>query len=648
MIDRIFDCKNDIKKYIQDILVQYHLHHHLHIINTGLSSKEDLLNILPLLGFNKERLFVDGGRASSNTQDKWVVKDVLRNMDYYPKQHYLLPNTEIQYSKSFPEDVLLYVEQSTNDGKIFLHRICDIENILKSSNDGQLLYDKIKKHGLKIFNGFLDENDIHKKDNFMKSWQELTGLSDIDEAVNLLRKEYFYVCKKDTTILCVSLIDGFKIFNNKEYINLPRIAMTEPSPINGFREFTFGNNDRLSKQEIDLLLEAYYDTQIGGVMNNNDIYLFNNITVAHSRETYTDDDRKILVSMAGKYEENIISSLPKIEHPISSNSDTRYTSPSVEHQINEGFSSMIYDLNNQEFTDITINKVNKYYDRYGYLQIINTPYKDSIPEEILNKIGFSFDKQFRWGGKDSGRTIRYSKGNGFHSVDKYPANLMLLPHQEIFYQRILPKNMLFHYRKTTNIGGRTLIHSGIRLLEMIKKENIQLYNKMLYGQSIITGFLDENHHLKNENFVRSWQDRFGTDNMDEALVVCKNQTTHFDECWKEDSMLMTKITIPLFKEYLNELYMMFPRIAYDKPSLINGNRRFILGNGEEFTNEEIDLLLKCFYYTREGINQKSGDILLVNNIRFGHSREPYIEGDIRDVAVIMSEEFIADYEIHKK
>lgn len=314
MIDRIFDCKNDIKKYIQDILVQYHLHHHLHIINTGLSSKEDLLNILPLLGFNKERLFVDGGRASSNTQDKWVVKDVLRNMDYYPKQHYLLPNTEIQYSKSFPEDVLLYVEQSTNDGKIFLHRICDIENILKSSNDGQLLYDKIKKHGLKIFNGFLDEN----------------------------------------------------------------------------------------------------------------------------------------------------------------------------------------------------------------------------------------------------------------------------------------------------------------------------------------------HHLKNENFVRSWQDRFGTDNMDEALVVCKNQTTHFDECWKEDSMLMTKITIPLFKEYLNELYMMFPRIAYDKPSLINGNRRFILGNGEEFTNEEIDLLLKCFYYTREGINQKPGDILLVNNIRFGHSREPYIEGDIRDVAVIMSEEFIADYEIHKK
>jgi hypothetical protein len=47
-------------------------------------------------------------------------------MDYYPKEYYLLPNTEIQYSKRFPKNVLLYVEESTpNEGRVFLHRIED-------------------------------------------------------------------------------------------------------------------------------------------------------------------------------------------------------------------------------------------------------------------------------------------------------------------------------------------------------------------------------------------------------------------------------------------------------------------------------------------------------------------------------------------
>jgi len=88
---------------------------------------------------------------------------------------------------------------------------------------------------------------------------------------------------------------------------------------------------------------------------------------------------------------------------------------------------------------------------------------------------------------------------------------------------------------------------------------------------------------------------------------------------------------------------MFPRISYDKPSVINGNRRFIIGNGEDFTKDEMDLLLKAFYYTREGLNQKPGDILLIDNVKYGHSRGPYIEENSkRDIAVIMSGEFNSD------
>lgn len=640
MLDRIFDCNNDIFKYVDDINVQYHLHHHLHLINTGLN-KEDLIKILPLLGFTENNIFTEGGRASHDVQEKWVVDKLLRNMDYYPKEYYLLPNTEIQYSKRFPKNVLLYVENSTIDeGRIFLHKISDIEKLLKDINVN--LYNKIKHTGLKIVNGFLSENDEHKKINFMKSWQELTCVKDINTALSILSKEYNSVYLKGTTIICESFIEGFKTYNNKEYINIPRIAMTEPSIENGFREFLFRDNVKFTKEENDILLEIYHDTKIGGDMNNGDIYLFNNVTVGHSRESYSNENRKILVSMSEEFINNSIDKLPYLEHPIPSNGDIKYTSPFVETQINTKFSALTYNLNNKNIDKDNIKDILKYYKRYGYLQIINSPYKNEIPYDILNLLGFSKEEQFKWGGKDSGRTVRYSKGNGFHSVDKYPADLMLLPHQEIFYQRVLPKNILFHYRKVLDEGGVTMVHSGLTLLEMIKNENLSFYNKLKkYGQSIITGFLDEHNTQKENNFVRSWQDRFNTLDTKEALINCANQKTHFDKCWMKDDMLMTEITISLFKEY-GETYMMFPRISYDKPSIINGYRKFIIGNGEEFSKEELSLLLKCFYYTREALVQKEGDILLVDNIKFGHSRGPYIDNSERDVAVIMSGEFISD------
>ncbi|MEO0337169.1 MAG: hypothetical protein AAF202_12295, partial [Pseudomonadota bacterium] len=147
----------------------------------------------------------------------------------------------------------------------------------------------------------------------------------------------------------------------------------------------------------------------------------------------------------------------------------------------------------------------------------------------------------------------------------------------------------------------------------------------------------------------------------QALVNCQQQTTHFDECWLQDTgekdadgqpkyMLMTKITIPMFKmdERDGRSYMFFPRIAYDGPSLINGLREFLIGNGQDFSADEITALLQAFFKTREGIYQSPGDILLVDNIRFGHSREPYHERDEqgqwveREATALMAGEFFTD------
>lgn len=69
--------------------------------------------------------------------------------------------------------------------------------------------------------------------------------------------------------------------------------------------------------------------------------------------------------------------------------------------------------------------------------------------------------------------------------------------------------------------------------------------------------------------------------------------------------------------------MLFPRIALDGPAAVNGWRRYPLGDGRALTEAEIGLLIGAFLATREAVRWQAGDILLVDNLRHGHSREAY-------------------------
>jgi hypothetical protein len=148
------------------------------------------------------------------------------------------------------------------------------------------------------------------------------------------------------------------------------------------------------------------------------------------------------------------------------------------------------------------------------------------------------------------------------------------------------------------------------------------------------GFVDERHPDKHKNYFRSWQDRFETQSMDEAEARCRASDLQFDECWWKQEptqssepvfTLMTRVLVPAFytDPASGRESMFFPRVALDPPSIINGHRRYPLGDGRELTDREVDLLLGAFLATREGLHYEPGDILLVDNIRYGHSREAF-------------------------
>jgi hypothetical protein len=264
----------------------------------------------------------------------------------------------------------------------------------------------------------------------------------------------------------------------------------------------------------------------------------------------------------------------------------------------------------------------------------------ALPPEVLSALRFGGEHAFAWGGLASGRTTRRALSPELRATDAYPAHLWLLPHNEVLYQREVPQRLLFFSASTVDPrnGGRTFVHCARRLEAHLRARPggaVLLEALRTHGQRIEMGFVDERHPQRHLNYFRSWQERFATDEPDEALVRCRAATHQFDECWWRDEgaglrTLMTRFRAPMFHGDL----LLFPRIALDAPAFHNGWRCYPRGDGAPFTDAELELLRDGFLATREGAHWRAGDLLLVDNLRFGHSREAY--AGPRTLAVAMA------------
>lgn len=343
--------------------------------------------------------------------------------------------------------------------------------------------------------------------------------------------------------------------------------------------------------------------------------------------------------------------------------DERYRMPDNRTQWAESFpDTNVFDAGGR-LTDLKMQAIRKRFAETGALHISNTGLtaveQADIPMDILEGLGFGEKDQFKWGGLTSGRTNLKYISRCMRETDAYPDHLFLLPHNEILYQRFMPERLLFFCAKPTEAGsgGRTFAHCAKKTEAYIANcgyAGQELLRKMRkYGFTILTGFLDDNHPQKATNYFRSWQDRFGTTDRDEAMEILKQSTHQFDSgYWMAEEMkaadgktswtLMTSITIPAYKLDPRDghSYMLFPRIALDGPKVQNGHRRFLLGNGEELNDAETAILLQAFLATREGQYYTRGDILLVDNIRYGHARESF-EGT-RRIYASMAGQFWTD------
>lgn len=651
----------------------------VHVVHTGLSDASALVEAMPDLGFAPHEQFSGGGRTSSAHQEKWVLPG-LRRMDHYPAPLYLLANNEVQYQRATPERVLFFCARPALDGgRTFLHSARAVEEeLLGAGALGVALVDKLARHGVAIETGFLDRRHPLKAENTFQSWQERWNTDDAELALARASEEldegdrcwWHAEDARDerdergrplATLMTRVHLDAFMTHprDGRRYLRFPRLALDGPSTRNGHRRFPLGNGEELTAGERALLLSAYLVTREGIVLSPGDVILFDNIRYGHSRESFS-GERDVYVGMAGLARNPGRPDLTSPRRPAAPtlrrhtpsrfarplSSGARYELPPSTISWAAGTSARVFDAEGS-LGPAQLAAIRATFERHGAVHVRRTGLErcgaDGPPSTVLEALGFGAADSFPWGGLVSGRTMRRALSRELRATDEYPSHLWLLPHNEVLYQRFLPARLLFFGADTRAVtsGGRTFVHCAERLEAHVRRtgpvgESL-LSSLREHGLLIEMGFLDERHPQKARNYFRSWQDRFETSSPEEAVARCRAATHQFDECWwhHEDlaggrvSTLMTRIRVPAFHRdaragNAKHERMLFPRIALDGPAAENGFRRYTKGNGDELSDEELDVLLSAFLATREGIAWEDGDLLLVDNLRYGHSRESFV------------------------
>jgi hypothetical protein len=670
---RILDARGHIDAHT--VKTQLNLFGALHIINTGLASTADLLPAMPALGFGPTEQFSLGGRTSEDWQKKWVTPG-LRRMDHYPPPLYLLPNNEVQYQHCGPARVLFFCHTPPTDGgRTFLHAARHVEEHLRRAGPlGQKLLQRLEQHGLMIETGFLDARHPRKAANYFQSWQERFSTTDPDAAIaaaHALRHQHDRCWWREEDGGCRTLmtritLSAFKTDRSgRRCLRFPRLALGPPALENGYRRYPLGDGAELTDDERALLMAAYLDTRQGIRWQKGDLIVFDNVRFGHSRESFS-GPREVYVGMAGEIWDDAVAAPqpPRAPHipplrALRGAGREHYTLPGRKELWAEQRSVRIFDARGT-LDDDTLAAIRRELVRHGSVHVRDTGLRcetaAGLPDSVLEKLGFGPGEQFRWGGFTSGRTARRELNKTLRATDDYPSDRWLLPHNEILYQRQMPRWLLFFSARTLDPvgGGRTFAHDAARLEDCIRAcgaAGVALLDVLREeGLLIEMGFLDARHPDKATNYFRSWQDRFDTDDRGLALTRCQEATDQFDHCWWLEEptdgaptyTLMTRIRVPAFQRDpdTGESYLFFPRIALDGPAVNNGHRRFPRGSGTPFSPEEVDILLDAFLATREGISWQEGHLLLLDNIRCGHSREPFVGH--RELGVAMSGRFWTD------
>ena len=236
-------------------------------------------------------------------------------------------------------------------------------------------------------------------------------------------------------------------------------------------------------------------------------------------------------------------------------------------------------------------------------------------------------------------TSRRSYSPGVYSASKWPPNQHMCMHHELSYALEFPSLMLFACLTAPTDRGATPVADSPSVLQALPGELVERFERV--GWLLIRNY--------NGEIGASVAEAFGTDDRRGVESYCRANAIEFE--WQPDGTLRTRqrrsavLRHPRTGQrcwfnqiaFLNE-WSMEPEVreylvdVYGEDGL-PFNTRF--GNGDAIGADVVAAIDEVYEAHTAHERWQAGDLMLVDNVRTAHGREPF-EGS-REVLVAMAE-----------
>lgn len=222
---------------------------------------------------------------------------------------------------------------------------------------------------------------------------------------------------------------------------------------------------------------------------------------------------------------------------------------------------------------------------------------------------------------------RRSYGEGVHSSTKWPPNQQMCMHHEVSYGLEFPGLLLFACLEAPGSGGATVLADASAVLRDLPRELVSRFERE--GWLLTRAYHDE--------IGASLSEAFGTDDREAVERYCRRHAIEF--AWQDDGSLHTRqrrgavLRHPAggrpcwFNQiaFLNE-WTMEPEVHEYLVDMYGAdglpfNTRF--GDGSPIDSDVVRTINEVYDAHTVREPWQDGDLLLVDNIRTAHGREPF-------------------------
>lgn len=216
---------------------------------------------------------------------------------------------------------------------------------------------------------------------------------------------------------------------------------------------------------------------------------------------------------------------------------------------------------------------------------------------------------------------------GVYSSTAWPANQPMCMHHELSYTHSPPGLLLLACLTAPTTGGATALADSAAVLDALPPELVQRFEQV--------GWLLTRTY--NDDIGASWAEAFGTEDRAAVERYCRANAIEFTwqgdgalrtrqrrpavvrhpatgrRCWFNQIAFLNEWTLaPEVREYLVDVY---------GPEALPFNTHF--GNGDPIGEDMVELINTVYAEHTVREPWQSGDLMLIDNIRTAHSREPF-------------------------